>query len=45
MKKKDLKFDTKAVHFGNTPDEKTGAVIPPIYATSTYVQDLSLIHI
>lgn len=39
MKKKDLKFDTKAVHFGNTPDEKTGAVIPPIYATSTYVQD------
>ena len=37
--KKNVKFDTKAVHVGNSPDEKTGSVIPPIFATSTYVQD------
>lgn len=29
---------TKAIHIGNEPDEKTGAVIPPIYQTSTFVQ-------
>ena len=32
-------FNTKAVHVGNEPDSKTGAVIPPIFATTTYVQD------
>ncbi len=32
-------FDTRAIHAGYEPDEKTGAVIPPIYATSTYKQD------
>ncbi|ERT11110.1 trans-sulfuration enzyme family protein [Photorhabdus temperata] len=31
------KFDTKTVHAGYTPDH-TGAVMPAIYATSTYVQ-------
>ena len=34
-----LGFNTKAVHVGNEPDSKTGAVIPPIFATTTYVQD------
>lgn len=32
------RFNTKAVHVGQTPDEKTGAVIPPIYQTSTFAQ-------
>ena len=29
---------TKAIHSGNDPDQETGAIIPPIYQTSTYVQ-------
>jgi cystathionine beta-lyase/cystathionine gamma-synthase len=32
-------FATKAIHAGGEPDEVTGAVSAPIYATSTYVQD------
>ncbi|MGW8432000.1 cystathionine gamma-synthase [Curtobacterium citreum] len=32
-------FDTRAVHAGQDPDATTGAVIPPIHVTSTYVQD------
>ena len=32
-------FSTKAIHAGGHPDETTGAVSPPIYATSTYVQE------
>lgn len=32
-------FSTRAVHAGQEPDEATGAVIPPIHLTSTYVQD------
>ncbi len=32
-------FDTRAIHSGYEPDPTTGAVIPPIYATSTYKQD------
>lgn len=36
---KNLKFSTKAVHVGNEADPTTGAIIPPIYATSTYKQD------
>lgn len=34
-----MKFATKTVHAGNTPDPQTGAIMPPIYMTSTYVQD------
>lgn len=33
-----MKFDTKAVHAGQEPDARTGAVMTPIYATSTYAQ-------
>ncbi|MET3769273.1 cystathionine gamma-synthase [Marisediminicola sp. UYEF4] len=32
-------FSTRAIHVGQTPDAATGAVIPPIYQTSTFVQD------
>jgi len=35
---KDLHKGTKAIHVGNQPDETTGAVIPPIYQTSTFIQ-------
>jgi cystathionine gamma-synthase len=32
-------FETRAIHAGYEPDAMTGAVIPPIFATSTYKQD------
>jgi len=35
---KDLHKGTRAIHVGNQPDETTGAVIPPIYQTSTFIQ-------
>ncbi len=31
-------FETRAIHSGQEPDAPTGAIIPPIYATSTFVQ-------
>jgi len=34
-----MKFSTKAIHIGQAPDKETGAVIPPIYMTSTYAQE------
>ncbi len=34
-----MKFSTKAIHVGQEPDPTTGAVITPIYQTSTYVQE------
>lgn len=34
-----MKFATKAIHAGVHPDESTGAIMTPIYQTSTYVQD------
>lgn len=34
-----MKFATKAIHTGWHPDEKTGAVMPPIYMTSTFALD------
>jgi cystathionine gamma-lyase len=33
-----MKFNTKAIHAGQTPEKTTGAVMPPIFQTSTYVQ-------
>jgi cystathionine beta-lyase/cystathionine gamma-synthase len=33
-----MRFETKAVHAGQDPDPTTGAITPPIYQTSTYVQ-------
>lgn len=32
-------FSTRAIHAGQEPDPSTGAVVPPIYAVSTYKQD------
>jgi len=32
-------FETRAIHAGQEPDPATGAVVPPIFATSTYKQD------
>jgi len=32
------RFATRAIHAGQAPDPTTGAIIPPIYQTSTYVQ-------
>jgi cystathionine beta-lyase/cystathionine gamma-synthase len=34
-----MDFETRAIHDGQDPDPATGAVITPIYQTSTYVQD------
>ncbi|MDX1641047.1 MAG: cystathionine gamma-synthase [Balneolaceae bacterium] len=33
-----MKFNTKAIHAGQKPEETTGAVMPPIFQTSTYKQ-------
>jgi cystathionine beta-lyase/cystathionine gamma-synthase len=37
--KKQHEFATRAIHAGQEPDPSTGAVMTPIYATSTYVQE------
>jgi cystathionine gamma-lyase len=39
-----LGFDTRVIHAGQTPDPSTGAIMPPIYATSTYVQQSPGVH-
>lgn len=33
-----MKFRTRAIHVGSEPDPATGAVVPPIYLATTYVQ-------
>ncbi len=38
MRAKNLKFNTKTIHGGQQPDKAYGAVMPPIYQTSTYAQ-------
>ena len=38
------RFATRAIHGGQHPDPLTGAVMPPIYATSTYVQSSPGVH-
>ena len=42
--KKTLGFSTRAIHGGQSPDPTTGAVMPPIYATSTYAQSSPGVH-
>jgi cystathionine gamma-lyase len=37
-------FGTRVIHAGQSPDPSTGAVMPPIYATSTYVQESPGVH-
>jgi cystathionine beta-lyase/cystathionine gamma-synthase len=34
-----MKFSTKAIHLGQEPDPSTGAIMTPIFQTSTYVQE------
>jgi cystathionine gamma-lyase len=42
--RKNLGFSTRAIHGGQSPDPATGAVMPPIYATSTYAQSSPGVH-
>jgi cystathionine gamma-lyase len=37
-------FETRVIHAGQSPDPSTGAVMPPIYATSTYAQKSPGVH-
>jgi len=39
-----MKFGTKAIHAGVQPDPTTGAIMTPIYQTSTYVQSSPGVH-
>lgn len=39
-----MKFATKVIHAGIEPDPSTGAIMTPIYQTSTYVQDAPGVH-
>ncbi len=39
-----LGFATRTIHAGQSPDPSTGAIMPPIYATSTYVQSSPGVH-
>ena len=34
-----MKFGTKAIHAGVEPDPSTGAIMTPIYQTSTFAQE------
>jgi cystathionine gamma-lyase len=42
MKKSTHKFATKAIHAGQSPDPSTGAIMTPVYMTSTFVQESNL---
>jgi cystathionine gamma-lyase len=41
---KSLGLGTRAIHAGQSPDPSTGAIMTPIYATSTYVQSSPGVH-
>lgn len=42
--KKTNKFETKVIHVGGEPDKETGAIMPPIFQTSTFVQSSPGVH-
>jgi cystathionine gamma-lyase len=44
MNDRDLHFDTLAIHAGQSPDPTTGAIMTPVYLTSTYVQEGPGVH-
>jgi cystathionine gamma-lyase len=44
MSENNLRFSTRAIHAGQEPDPSTGAIMTPIYATSTYVQRSPGVH-
>ena len=39
-----MKFNTKTIHGGQQPEESTGAVMPPVFFTSTYAQSSPGVH-
>jgi cystathionine gamma-lyase len=39
-----MKFNTKTIHGGQQHDPSTGAVMPPVYQTSTFVQTSPGVH-
>ena len=39
-----MDFETRAIHDGQEPDPATGAIITPIYQTSTFVQEAVGVH-
>lgn len=41
---KELNIKTRVIHAGGHPDKETGAVMPPIYQTSTYAQSSPGVH-
>ncbi len=43
-KRSNLAFETRVIHAGQQPDPSTGAIMMPIYATSTYVQESPGVH-
>ncbi len=42
--KEKMKFSTRAIHAGQHPDPSTGAIMTPVYLTSTYVQESPGVH-
>lgn len=42
--KNSMKFATRAIHAGQKPDPTTGAIMTPVYMTSTYVQESPGVH-
>ncbi|MBV9411989.1 MAG: cystathionine gamma-synthase [Acidimicrobiia bacterium] len=44
MSKSEYGFETRAIHAGQAPDATTGAVVTPIYQTSTYAQEEVGVH-
>ncbi len=42
--RENARFSTLCIHAGQAPDPSTGAIITPIYQTSTYVQDVLGVH-
>ena len=39
-----MKFNTKTIHGGQKPEEATGAVMTPVFLTSTYAQSSPGVH-
>lgn len=39
-----MKFNTKTIHAGQNPEETSGAVMPPVFQTSTYAQESPGVH-
>ena len=39
-----MKFNTRTIHAGQSPEKTSGAVMPPVFQTSTYVQEAPNVH-